>query len=156
MADYSKKIVKCTKEPASQIRIGGDPESIYGFHPSWSFSSCDIDETIPWSFCKNRLINDFWDIIFQKLREFESMTWGQIFINGKKQNHSIILSELNKCARDRLNELHIEAEAIYSLRLGSTLRIYGYMVQHTYCILWYDDNHGDNNTCVCRATLKHT
>lgn len=21
---------------------------------------------------------------------------------------------------------------------------------------WYDDDHGDNNKCVCRSRLKHT
>ena len=79
------------------------------------------------------------------------MTWGQILLEGKKQNHSIVPEKLNKCARDRLIELRVEAEAIYSLRLGGTLRLYGYMNGATYSILWYDEDHGDNDTCVCRS-----
>lgn len=142
--------------PTKEIRTGGDPNSILGLHPSWSIASWDKDQKQAWSFYKERLIDDIWDIIFPKLQEFESMTWGEIFIKAKKQNHSNELDTLNKCAKDRLKQLHIEAESIRSLRLGGTLRIYGYLVGPVYNILWYDDNHGDNDTCVCRSTLKHT
>lgn len=158
MAVYkkSKGTIKQGGIPTVKACFGGNPDSIYGFHPSWNFIDCDIDEKIPWSFSKSRLLTEFWDVIFPKLREYESMTWAQILIDSKKQNHSIPPNELNKCARDRLIELHIEAESIYTLRFGGSLRIYGFLSGASYHILWYDDSHGDNNTCVCRSYLKHT
>ncbi len=156
MAGSKRKVVRQKGTPKTGIQIAKDPDYFYKKKPSWAFLKCDIDKNIQWSFYKKRLINEFWDVIFPKLREFESMTWEQILIDGKKQNHGIIPNNLNKCARDRLCELHIEAEAIYSLRLGGSLRIYGYIENSTYYILWYDDNHGDNDTCVCRSFLKHT
>ena len=84
------------------------------------------------------------------------MTWSQIAIDGKKQNHSINVDSLNKAARDKLAELHIEAESLLSLRLGGTTRIYGFLAGPVYNILWYDDTHGDNDKCVCRSKLKYT
>lgn len=35
-------------------------------------------------------------------------------------------------------------------------KIYGYMTGRVFNVLWYDDDHGDNSTCVCRSHLKHT
>lgn len=140
--------------PSKGIRVGGNPDSIMSDSPSWAFAFCDMEST--WGFCRERLEAEFWEIIFPKLREFETMSWSDIFIKANKQNHSIDLNCLNKVARDRLGELHVEAEALYSLRLRGNIRLYGFMVGTVYNILWYDKEHGDNDSCVCRSKLKHT
>ena len=140
--------------PTRGIRTGGNPDSIMSYHPSWKFISCDSDGT--WAFCQERLTDVFWTKIFPKIQEWESMTWNQITIVGKKQNHSIEVNSLNKCAQDKLAQLQIEEESLLSLRLEGSVRLYGFLVGPVYNILWYDDNHGDNETCVCRSTLKHT
>lgn len=57
---------------------------------------------------------------------------------------------------DRLAEKYIELDSIISLRLTGKHRLYGYIQKSTFYVLWYDDNHGDNNECVCRSNLKHT
>lgn len=142
--------------PTGGIRTGGDPNSIFSEHPVWSLVNCDVAEDCDWSFHKARLQDEFWDVIFPKLRDFERMTWADILIKEKKKNHNIDPMTLNKAARDRLEALHIEPGAICSLRFGGTLRLYGYLVGPTYCILWYDHDHGNNSSCVCRSNLKHT
>lgn len=156
MADskHQKGKIKQGGTPKKEIKIGGDPDSIYGLFPSWGFAACDLEG--PWGFCKERLEQEFWMTIFPKLREFETMTWGEILLKGKKQNHSIEVEALNKVARDRLTQLGIEAEAVYSLRLNGTIRLYGFMTGPVYSILWFDNKHGDNSNCVCRSKLKHT
>ena len=88
-----------------------------------------------------------------KLQSYEQQTWGEI--EGKK-NHFIDVETLNKCAQDRLEELKIIEDQIFSLRLNGSLRIYGLRPKSALIILWYDNNHGNNNTCVCRSNLKHT
>lgn len=153
-ASKKKGVIKQGGNPLGGIRTGGDPDSIMSFHPSWNFCSCDPDGR--WAFCQERLGSIFWTTIFPKLQELEKMTWGEITLKAKKQNHSIDLEDLNKDARDKLIQLHIEAESLLSLRFGGTLRLYGFMVGAVYNILWYDDNHGDNSSCVCRSTLKHS
>lgn len=150
----AKGKIKQGGTPSRGIRLGENPDSIMNDSPSWAFSACDIEGA--WGFCKERLEKEFWETIFPKLREFETMTWGDILIKAKKQNHSIDLGGLNKVARARLEDLQIEAEALYSLRLSGNIRLYGFMVGSVYNILWYDKTHGDNDSCVCRSKLKHT
>ena len=50
----------------------------------------------------------------------------------------------------------IEANAVISLRIQATHRLYGYRIGSVFYILWYDNNHGDNYTCVCKSRKKHT
>jgi hypothetical protein len=90
------------------------------------------------------------------LKALESQTWNEILVKDKKQNHAIDVDDLNKAAQDRLAELYIEAESLISLRVTGNHRLYGYMMGNVFNILWYDDEHGDNKTCVCRSYLKHT
>lgn len=153
-ASKRKGDIKQGGNPVGGIRAGGDPDSIMSCHPSWNFSMCDSDGA--WAFCQKRLSDTFWTTVFPKLKDFESMTWSEIIVKANKQNHSIDVDSLNKVAQDKLAKLHIEAESLLSLRLRGTIRLYGFMVGPVYSILWYDDDHGDNNTCVCRSSLKHT
>ena len=156
MADSKGKKGKIKQggNPVRGIRIGGNPDSIMSSFPSWAFYDCDTDGD--WGFCRERLEHEFWDVIFPKLREFESMLWKDILLGAKKQNHTIDVKSLNKIARDRLTQLHVEAEAVQSLRLGGTIRLYGFLVGSVFHIIWYDTKHGDNSDCVCRSILKHT
>lgn len=158
MADSNKKrkAVKQAKNPPGRSFGTADPDSSIKKHLSWSFSLCDIDPSIRWSFCKARLSDTFWDVIIPKMREFESMTLAEIFVQAKKQHHRIDVTKLAPEAVARLTELHIEAEAVHSLRLGGQLRLYGILDGSTYSIIWYDEDHGNNKTCVCRSNLHHT
>lgn len=77
-----------------------------------------------------------------------------------KQEYSpsgkMVVQAENPDAQKRLAQRHIEQDSIISLRLSATHRIYGYITGAVFNILWYDGNHGDNATCVCRSRLKHT
>ena len=97
-----------------------------------------------------------WSEILPRLQALESQTWSEILVRDKKQNHSINVADLNKDAQARLADRYIEAESLISLRITGNHRIYGYITGRVFNIIWYDDDHGDNNTCVCRSYLKHT
>lgn len=156
MADFNKKIkrVKRVKEPrGNSIGQGGNPDQYYSQYPAWNFSSCDKKE---WSIYSDETREIFWSEILPRIQGLETQTWGVILLDGKKQNHSIDVKDLNKKASDRLVELYIEAESLVSLRLMGSHRIYGYMKGAVFNILWIDLNHGDNATCVCRSHKKHT
>lgn len=149
MAPSRAKTVRQIEEPKGKhICQGGNPDAFYSEHPAWCFRFCD---NAMWC-----LSNDlFWNEILPKLKSWETMTWWEILLVDKKNNHSIDVNLLNKVARDRLVELHIEAEAIVSMRLSATHRLYGYMTDKVFNILWFDDKHGDNSQCVCRSEKKH-
>lgn len=135
-------------------RVRANPESYLSQHPSWNFSR--VDQSGLWAFSESELKNSFWTNILPKLKDFEKMTWGDIVYRSNNNHHSISVSGLNKIARDRLNELKIYDDEIFSLRLTGNHRIYGIRYNSVLSILWYDTNHGDNDTCVCRSILKHT
>lgn len=152
----SKKIniIKRNKFPKGKsIELGGDPEQYYTEKPAWSFSNSDQDM---WFFTQNHIGELIWTEILPRLKALESQTWNEILVIDKKQNHSIDVEDLNKIARDRLEAKYIEAESLISLRVTGNHRLYGYIMGRVFRILWFDDNHGDNKTCVCRSYLKHT
>lgn len=135
--------------PAQSIKSIADADAYYKEHPSWCFSSCDKEQ---WKIDEQSL----WKEILPKLKDFEKQTWAGILVDSKALNHSIRTEDLNKVACDRLIEKHIEGESLISLRLNGTHRLYGYMQNSAFCILWYDVDHGDNAGCVCRSYKKHT
>lgn len=97
-----------------------------------------------------------WCEILPFLQSLETLTWQEILNYANNKHHLIAIETLNKIARDRLYELHIEAESIMSLRLNGCHRLYGYLEGAVFHLLWFGLNHGDNDTCVCRSRLKNT
>lgn len=148
-----KNIVQKEVPNGRRIIDGGDPSQFYKENPAWTFANADKQM---WSFSPEHVGDMFWTEIFPKLTALETQTWNEILLQSKKQNHSLAPEDLNKIARDRLADHYIELDAIISLRLMGTHRLYGYMTGRVFNILWYDDDHGDNDTCVCRSKLKHT
>lgn len=149
-----KKEIKQKEFPdEKRIAQGGDPERYYSENPAWTFANADQEM---WAFSQGHIEKVFWIEILPRLKALESETWGEILVRDKKQNHSLDLNDLNKAAQDRLDSKYIEAESLISLRITGNHRLYGYMTGRVFNVLWYDDNHGDNSTCVCRSRLKHT
>ena len=149
-----KKEVKQKENPCGKfIAQGGNPERYYSENPAWAFANSDQEM---WAFSQEHIGETFWTEIFPRLKALETQTWNEILVRDKKQNHSLDLDDLNKAAQDRLAARYIEAESLISLRVSGNHRLYGYMTGKVFNILWYDDNHGDNSTCVCRSHLKHT
>ncbi len=140
---------KIKATPGRSIKTIVDTDAYYKEYPSWCFSSCDVEQ---WNITEQGL----WNEILPKLKDLERRTWSEILITAKKMNHSINVESLNKTARDRLANQHIEGESLISIRLNGTHRLYGYMQSTAFYILWYDTDHGDNPDCVCRSHKKHT
>lgn len=155
MADSKRtKQVKQKELPKGKsITQGGDPKQYYKEYPAWSFANSDQDM---WSFTQDNIGKLIWSEILPRLKALESQTWDEILVRDKKQNHSINVENLNKVAQDRLVAKYIEAESLISLRVTGTHRLYGYITGRVFNILWFDDDHGDNKTCVCRSRKKHT
>lgn len=153
-ASNKSKIVKQSQRPREKyIAQDFDPSQYYHENPAWSFANIDQEM---WAFTENHIGDLFWSRILPRLRDFESQRWSEILITNKKLNHAIDVQDLNKNAQDRLVHRFIEADSLISLRITGKHRIYGYMTGRVFNILWYDDDHGDNDSCVCRSHKKHT
>lgn len=88
-----------------------------------------------------------------RLEAFESMTWKEILLDGKKANHAVKVHLLCKSAQDRLEEIFgaLDVDQLISLRVSGTERIWGLLDGATMKILWWDPDHE-----VCPSILKHT
>lgn len=149
-----EKKAKWREEPRGKvIAQGGNPEQYYSQTPAWSFENADQEV---WAFTQEHIGELLWPEILPRLKALESRTWQEILVHDKKKNHAVDVEGLNKVAKDRLVQKHIEAESLISLRITGSHRLYGYMTGRVFNILWYDDKHGDNNDCVCKSRLKHT
>lgn len=157
---HDEQINNLTKNYISSMK--DDDKTRDQHRPSWRF-----DRYNPKKWCIKEVITDeegnthtvLIETIIEKLRGFEQQTWGQIFNSDGCPNHSIHISKLNKCARKRLRELMLDADIdrIISLRLQAKVRLYGFFQDDSaLSILWYDTDHGDNDTCVVRSRLKYT
>ena len=149
----SKQIKQDKVAKGKAVEQQDDPRKYYNHKPSWNFSSCDKEQ---WTFSHEHAGDAFWSDILPVMKEREAQTWSEILVTEKKKNHTIPPEDLNPLARRRLVDLFVEAESIVSLRINGTKRLYGYMIGSVFNMLWYDDDHGDNDRCVCRSTKKHT
>lgn len=149
-----KKEIKQKETPNGKVLAqGGSPEQYYAQNPVWAFNNADQDM---WAFSQDHIGKRIWTEILPRLRNLETQTWNEILVKNKKQNHSLPVNNLNKIAQERLVQKYIEASSLISLRISGTHRLYGYMTEQVFNVLWYDDDHGDNDTCICRSYLKHT
>jgi hypothetical protein len=90
--------------------------------------------------------------IHKKLSQFESMTWAEILIDGKKLNHLAPVDDLCSEAKKRLTEIgRADVEELVLLRLSGRERIWGKLDQGVMTVIWWDPNHE-----VCPSLLKHT
>jgi hypothetical protein len=88
----------------------------------------------------------------EKLASFESMTWSEILVKAKKQNHAVAISLICKEARKRLEETCMaDVDELTSLHLAGKQRVWGILREGVLSLLWWDPEH-----IICPSLLKHT
>lgn len=87
-----------------------------------------------------------------KLSNFESMTWSEILIQGKKSHHLVKIESLSKEAQKYLEKMGLDdVEELVSLRLSGEERVWGILAEGILNLLWWDPEHQ-----VCPSLKKHT
>lgn len=122
-----------------------NPESYFQLSPSWCFSKFDFENS-KWSLKAVNIHDD----ILPKLVDFERRNWSNI-VSDKKHNHWIKCSSFIKEAQNRLIELQLYYDELFSLRLTGTMRLFGYIENGVYYIIWCDLHHE-----ICPAPKKHS
>lgn len=121
-----------------------DPESNSLKKACWHLGLLDFN--CEWGFNKIQEIELLYEIL-SKLKNFETMTWQEIFdaSGGRKHgnnSHGIPIKSLTAAARKRLKELKLDDyESLFSLRLTGTQRIWGILDGCILKILWFDSKH---------------
>lgn len=90
--------------------------------------------------------------LLEKMAQYESMTVGEIFKQGSQHGKRYEVPDLPSKALARLEEIKRDDEDhLYRLRCGAKPRLYGFLREHVFHVLWWDAEH-----TVYPAKLKHT
>lgn len=136
------------KQVRASVQNKDNLESIYAYHPVWRLQHLDLEHS-KWGWKK--ITGKDFDDILEKLRKYETMTWGAIY-NDKKRDHDVDINKLIKEAKKRLEELGLDdTDHLLRLRLEGRKRIWGIRDRYIFKILWWDPEH-----TVCISKKKHT
>jgi len=137
---YSKGLQPGDRQP----RTKENPESHNREKIAWQLRIADLDG--PWGW--NKLDSStWWKEIHPKLRDYESMTWGEILSasGGRARgnnSHLVPIEELCKDAQRRLTELkQDDISDLFSLRLKGKARLWGIPDGRVLRVIWYDPEH---------------
>lgn len=89
--------------------------------------------------------------IRERLASLESMTWSEILMISKKQNHLIPIIDLAASALRRIEQKKIAVDELVSLRLSAKERIFGYLEDGVCVVLFWDPKHE-----ICPAEKRNT
>ena len=107
-----------------------------------------IDDNGPWGW--NRITcPDFLRNIWEKMRNFETMTWVDIL---GRDHHEIPVGNIIRQAQKRLEELgHDDEEILVSFHITGRQRIWAIRSGEEAFLLWWDPEHE-----IYPSPLKHT
>lgn len=127
-------------------RLGGDPADAERLRPTWRVGAVDWDGPFGWGrLTEPTLLRELW----QRLRDFESMSWTDIEHAG---SHNVATDKLCAAARQRLEELQQDdVDDLFSLRITGRRRVWGFREANVLRLLWWDPEHQ-----VCPSTLANT
>lgn len=145
-----KELTVIRPNAQKEVHIGSNPNKFGNTMPKWTFARVDKDS---WT-----IHDTFINTILEKLIQYESMTWNEI-MNMTRQgrnsnntmNHNIPRGALIKSAQQRLDQLKIYEDEIFSLSLDNKKRLWGILDSGVFQIIWYDSNHE-----ICVSKKKHT
>lgn len=133
--------------PQKTPRLGANPDQVKDERPLWRFRRFDVDGQ--WG-RQGIELNHLFDEILTKMTHYESMTWGHIK-SDHRRNHFVRKTRLVKEAQQRLDELRITEERLFRFRLSGLERVWGIVDGAVFYLLWWDPNHE-----VCPSHKKHT
>jgi hypothetical protein len=108
-----------------------------------------IDKDGPWCFSKKITLAKLWEIVLDKCKNFESMTWDAI---KKAGSHAVPVDQLIPDAQRRLAQINQnDIDELFSLRVSGAERIWGIRDQAALKVLWWDPEHK-----ICPSQKKHT
>ncbi|OKH29650.1 hypothetical protein NIES2101_43170 [Calothrix sp. HK-06] len=148
MSKKKQPKIKVTPSPTRQAKIVSSPDSYNKMNPSWRVSKIEMVDPYGWHNLDARTLL----YIKDKLANFESMTWSEILVEGKKFNHSVNVQDLCTEAQTRLRETkQDDLDQLVSLRLTGKQRVWGILDQGVMTLLWWDPEHD-----VCPSQLRNT
>lgn len=135
-----------------EVRQGADPDNYLRQTPVWRFSDFDWDG----DFGLRSVGTD--PVVIRKhlqkhVASFETMTWSEILRQSGGRSHGnnhhpIEVGKFKKPVRDRLREIGVHADTLFSLRLDQATRLYGVREGNCLRFVFFDPFHTDRQLCA--------
>jgi hypothetical protein len=136
---HSKIVPSTNKEPKSQVPSYNDR------NPAWRVRHIQMVDPYGW----HQLSRGDIGKILDKLKHFESKTWNEILVIGKKFNHSIAVEKF-RCnqAKKWMGKHMPDQHELWTLRVSGKERVWGILSEGVYQILFWDPHH-----LICKCNL---
>ena len=130
----SEFLVSERKEP----RVESDPLSYRRMKPTWRIAKMDVNGSWTWTGINADML---WHHIHDRLKSFESMTWGAI--EQERQGYPMEVRILCKEAQDRLRQMDPQTtiDTLYEFHVTQKARIWGMREGTILHLLWWDPEH---------------
>lgn len=113
---------------------------------TWCARRADLLGEWSWGEPRSWEADEWSSVIEPPLQNFETMTWAEIdkctSDTGHKLHHTHSIEDVIDEAQDRWLALDLaEFETIFRFRLGGVRRLWGFIVQAHFHIIWWDRDH---------------
>lgn len=134
----SKRVRRRERPPAEKTAKTAESPDFGGSNPSWQIRILQTRGPFGWDVLDKEKLEQ----IRQRLANFETMTWNEILVKGKKRNHTIQVEDLPSENRKRLREVgQHDVDQLVSLSVSSRERIFGIRDKAVLRLLWWDPEH---------------
>ncbi|MCW4458205.1 hypothetical protein [Microbacterium sp. MPKO10] len=130
------------------VTLDIDQEEVLSRRLVWRFSDVDRDgEWDPAAVSPKQMAD-----LLAKMANYESMKLREIFASGSQHGKKYVVDEMPPKVKKRLVDIERDDETeLVRLRCGSKPRLYGFLREHIFHILWWDAEHK-----VYPSKKKHT
>ena len=135
-------------EPKRQVVLDTEHSDVQSRRLVWRFSEVDRGGDWPPSEIGGQALGG----LLEKMASYESMTIGEVFCPGSEHGKKYAVDSLPPSTRKRLGEIERDDETeIARLRCGGKPRLYGFLREHVFHVVWWDAEHS-----VFPSKKKHT
>ena len=133
-----KRVRRREQPPAQKTPKAAENPDFGGSNPSWQIRFLEIQGPFGWGVLDREKLEQ----IRRRLADFETMTWSEILIGGKKRNHTIQVADLPGENQRRLREIgQGDVDQLVSLSVSGRERIFGILDKTVLRLLWWDPEH---------------
>jgi len=128
-------------EPKPQKRVPeASPPDYLGLNPSWRLREMLWVDPFGWHSMNAADVAK----VYGRLSTLERQTWREILqpSTGRRKHHYMPVDQICKSAREQLEEKRLDdTDALVSLRIGQTERVWGILQGGVLLVLWWDPDH---------------
>ena len=154
LARQAEKLLKQAEKSArlkerpiemKQVRVGADPNSVFGMKMTWTHEAYDREGAWTWGVNREWAPEDWETIIKPKLENWANLTWGEIdghsSDTGHKLHHTMQTDAICDEAQYRMVAIEKYSDIVFRFRLGNKRRLWGFRTIAHFEILWFDPTH---------------